>query len=80
MKILFLGDIVGISGRSMVLKNLLSNIAIKLIESNFSNESLQVCGSILKQSFMEQGFDRATSNEFAVDALKITMQTLSTLK
>ena len=62
------------------MKNLLSNIAIKLVESNFSNESLQVCGSILKQSFMEQGFDRATSNEFAVDALKITMQTLSTLK
>jgi len=62
------------------MKNLLSNIAIKLVESNFSNESLQVCGSILKQSFIEQGFDRATSNEFAIDALKITMKTLSTLK
>ena len=37
------------------------------------------CGSILKQSFIEQGFDRATSNEFAIDALKITMQTLKDL-
>ena len=62
------------------MKNLLSNIATKLVESNFSNESLQVCGSILKQSLMEQGFDRATSNEFAIDALKITMQTLTSLK
>tara|TARA_R110000803_G_scaffold165406_1_gene228939 strand:+ start:52 stop:240 length:189 start_codon:yes stop_codon:yes gene_type:complete len=61
------------------MKNLLSNIAIKLVESNFSNESIQVCGSILKQVFMEQGFDRATSNEFAIDALKITMKTLKGL-
>jgi hypothetical protein len=62
------------------MKNLLSNIAIKLVESNFSNESLLICGSILKQSFIEQGFDRATSNEFAIDALKITMKTLNDLK
>ena len=62
------------------MKNLLLNIATKLVECNFSNESIEICGSILKQSFMEQGFDRATSNEFAIDALKITMQTLSTLK
>ena len=62
------------------MKNLLSNIAIKLVESNFSNESLQVCGSILKQSFIEQGFDRATSNEVAIDALQLSLKTISTLK
>ncbi len=60
------------------MKNLLSKIAVKLVESNFSDESIQACGAILKQSFMEQGLDRATSNEFAVDAFKRRLKQITT--
>ena len=50
MKILFLGDVVGISGRSMVLNNLLSKIKDEKIDFVVVNgEKYQVVGDLVKQ-------------------------------
>ena len=62
------------------MKELLGLIAEKLVAEKLSNESILACGSILKRSFIEQGFSRALSNDFAIDALKITLTTLSKIK
>ena len=58
------------------MKVLLSEIAVKLVENNFSEQSILICGSILKEVFVKEGYSRVLANEFAIDALKITMQTL----
>ena len=62
------------------MKELLFLVAEKLVENNLSDQSILVCCSILKQAFIEQGFPSNISNEFAIDALKITMRTLAKIK
>jgi len=62
------------------MKELLSNIAIKLVENNFSDEVLMICGSILKEVFVKEGYSLQVANEFSIDALKITINTLKSLK
>ena len=61
------------------MKALLSQIAVKLVENNFSDECILICGSILKEAFIKEGFSRVLANEFAIDALKITLKTLTQL-
>jgi len=62
------------------MKELLSLTASKLVENNFSDECILACGSVFKQAFIEQGFTRVLSNEFAIDSLKIIITTLSKIK
>jgi len=62
------------------MKELLSQVAVKLVENNISDESILVCGSILKEAFVKEGFPRVLANEFAIDALKITLGTLNRIK
>jgi hypothetical protein len=62
------------------MKELLSNIAVKLVENNFSDEVLMICGSILKEVFVKEGYSLQVANEFSIDALKITINTLKSLK
>lgn len=62
------------------MKELLSQVAAKLVENNISDESILVCGSILKEAFIKEGFSRVLANEFAIDALKITLGTLNRIK
>ena len=61
------------------MKELLSNIAVKLVENNFSDEVLMICGSILKEVFVKEGYSLQVANEFSIDALKITINTLKSL-
>jgi len=63
-----------------IMKVLLSQVAVKLIENNFSDKSILVCGSILKEAFVKEGFSRVLANEFAIDALKLTLTTLKSIK
>tara|TARA_R110000796_G_scaffold90980_1_gene195048 strand:+ start:303 stop:494 length:192 start_codon:yes stop_codon:yes gene_type:complete len=62
------------------MKNLLSTVAVRIIENNFSNESIYASGAVIKESFIMQGFSSEIANEFAVDALKIVMNTISKIK
>jgi hypothetical protein len=62
------------------MKELLSNIAVKLVENNFSDEVLMICGSILKEVFVKEGYSLQVANDFSIDALKITINTLKSLK
>jgi len=62
------------------MKNLLSEIAVKLIENNISNESILICGSILKRAFIQQGFSPVVANTMAIDGMKITLKTISKIK
>ena len=62
------------------MKELLSNIAVKLVENNFSDEAIMICGSILKEVFVKEGYSLQVANEFSIDALKITINTLRSLK
>lgn len=62
------------------MKELLNQVAVKLVENNISDESILVCGSILKEAFVKEGFSRVLANEFAIDALKITLATLNRIK
>ena len=59
------------------MKELFSLIAIKLVENKLSEESILVCGSILKESFVKEGFSRVLANEFAIDSIKIILKTLN---
>ena len=61
------------------MKELFSLVAVKLVESKLSDESILVCGSILKEAFVKEGFTRVLANEFAIDALKIILSTLNKL-
>jgi hypothetical protein len=62
------------------MKNLLSEIAVKLIENNISNESILICGSILKRAFIQKGFSPVVANTMAIDGMKITLKTISKIK
>ena len=59
------------------MKELFSLVAVKLVENKFSEEAILICGSILKEAFVKEGFTRVLSNEFAIDSLKIIMKTLN---
>ena len=61
------------------MKSILSDIAIKLIENNFSMECITLCGGILKEAFILQGFSRVVSNEMAIDGMKIVFKTIQQL-
>ena len=62
---------------TIIMKELFSLIAIKLVENKLSEESILVCGSILKESFVKEGFSRVLANEFAIDSIKIILKTLN---
>ena len=59
------------------MKELFSLVAVRLVESKLSEESILVCGSILKEAFVKEGFTRVLANEFAIDSLKIILKTLN---
>ncbi len=69
-----------VSTKTENMKNLLSEIAVKLIENNFSNESISICGAILKRAFIEQGFSPVVANTMAIDGMKITLKTINKIK
>ena len=61
------------------MKELLFLIAEKIATENNPN-TIAICGSILKDEFINMGFSLATSNTMAVDALKIIMKTMINFK
>jgi len=59
------------------MKELFSLVAVRLVENKLSEESILICGSILKEAFVKEGFTRVLANEFAIDSLKIILKTLN---
>ena len=57
------------------MKDLALMIAEK-IASDKTENTLIVCGSILKDEFVKMGFDLINANTMAVDTLKIIMKTM----
>ena len=62
------------------MKTLLTEAAMKIIENNFSNDSILRCAAVLKEALMIEGFSEKVSNELAIDGIKITLRTISKLK
>jgi hypothetical protein len=57
------------------MKELAFMIAEKITNDN-SQETIMICGSILKDEFLKMGFNSVNSNTMAVDTLKIIMKTI----
>jgi len=61
------------------MKDLLFLIAEKIATDNNPN-TIVICGSILKDEFLNMGYSLANANTMAVDALKIVMKTMINFK
>lgn len=57
------------------MKELALMIAEKIATDN-NPETLNICGSILKDEFVKMGFTLINANTMAVDTLKIIMKTM----
>jgi hypothetical protein len=62
------------------MKTLMSAAALKIIENNFSDESIFTSGAVLKKAFVMEGFTSKEANQLAIDSLKIVLKTISKLK
>ena len=61
------------------MKQLSFLIAEKII-SDRSDKTIYACISILKDEFLNLGFDKITANIMAIDTVKIIMKTLINIK
>ena len=57
------------------MKELAFLIAEKIANDNNEN-TIMICGQILKQEFINLGYNQINSNTMAVDTLKIIMKTM----
>ena len=61
------------------MKDLLFLIAEK-IATNKSEDTILICGSILKDEFINMGYSLNNANTMAIDTLKIIMKTMINFK
>lgn len=61
--------------KTNIMKELALMIAEKIATDN-NPETLNICGSILKEEFVKMGFNLINANTMAVDTLKIIMKTM----
>lgn len=56
------------------MKAVLFEIAKKITEAKGDIKVQMACAGTLKQMFIKMGYDNKTANQFALDAIKITMK------